>query len=151
MDNTVAGGLSTGERPFQCLIRESMEEASLPEHVVKNAQTCGTMTYFYVRDARAGGEVGLCQPECQYVYDLELPKDVIPQPNDDEAVDFQLLSIQEVQEALADGKFKPNCALLVVEFFVRHGIITPENEANYLEIVSRLHRRLEFPMGQVAA
>jgi len=149
MDNTVAGGLSTGERPFECLVRESMEEASLAEDVVRNTRACGTMTYFYVRDQRAGGEVGLCQPECQYVYDLELPESVIPQPGDNEAVDFQLLTVKEVQLAMAGGKFKPNCALLLVEFFVRHGVITAENEPDYLEIVSRLHRRLEFPMGQV--
>ena len=148
LDNTVAGGLATGEKPFECLVRESMEEASLPADVVRNTQACGTMTYFYIRDERAGGEVGLCQPECQYVYDLELPEDVIPQPGDNEAVDFQLLPVGEVQAAMAAGKFKPNCAMLLVDFFVRHGVITAENEPNYLEIVSRLHRRLEFPMGQ---
>ena len=149
MDNTVAGGLSTGEKPFECLVRESMEEASLPEDIVRSAKAVGTMTYFHVRDERAGGEVGLCQPECQYVYDLMLPDDVIPKPGDNEAVDFQLLSVEEVQDAMAMGRFKPNCALLLVEFFVRHGIITAENEPDYLDIVSRLHRRLPFPMGQV--
>jgi len=117
MDNTVAGGLSTGEMPFECLVRESMEEASLPEEIASKAQPCGTMTYFYVRDSRAGGEVGLCQPECQYVYDLELPEDVVPKPNDNEAMDFQLLGVEDVQAAMASGRFKPNCALLLLEFF----------------------------------
>lgn len=148
MDNTVAGGLSTGEMPSECLLRESMEEASLSEDISRHAKPCGTMTYFHIRDERAGGEVGLCQPECQYIYDLVLPEHIIPRPGDDEAVDFQLLTVQETQEAMAQGKFKPNCALLLIEFFVRHGIITPENEPDYLEIVHRLHRRLEFPMGQ---
>lgn len=147
LDNTVAGGLSTGEKPFDCLIRESMEEASIPADVVKNAKPCGTMTYFYVRDERAGGEVGLCQPECQYVYDLVLPEDVIPKPGDNEAVDFQLMSLEEVKTAMAAGRFKPNCAMLLVDFFVRHGVITAENEPRYIEIVNRLHRRLEFPMA----
>lgn len=146
MDNTVAGGLSTGEQPFDCLIRESMEEASIPEEIVRQAKATGTMTYFYVRDERAGGEVGLCQPEVQYVYDLILPENVIPTPGDNEAVDFQLLSIAEVYSAMQEGKFKPNCAMLLVDFFVRHGIISAENEPDYLEIISRLHRRLEFPM-----
>lgn len=146
LDNTVAGGLSTGENPFGCLIRESMEEASIPEDVVKHAKACGTMTYYYVRGEQAGGEVGLCQPECQYVYDLVLPENVIPKPGDNEAVDFQLLTIDEVKEALAAGRFKPNCAMLLVDFFVRHGILTSENEPDYLEIVTRLHRRLDFPM-----
>jgi len=145
MDNTVAGGLATGEKPSECIVREAQEEASLPEDVVRSAKPCGALTYFHVRDERAGGETGLCQPECQYIYDLELPEDVVPKPEDGEAVDFQLLSVKEVQDAMAAGKFKPNCALLLVEFFVRHGILTPENEPDYIEIVSRLHRKLEFP------
>ncbi|KAK5199502.1 hypothetical protein LTR92_000041 [Exophiala xenobiotica] len=145
MDNTVAGGLSTGEKPLECLLRECEEEASLPADVVRPVQVCGTLTYFHVRDSRAGGETGLCQPECQYVHDLELPSDIIPKPGDDEAIDFQLLSVGEVQEAMAAGKFKPNCAHLLVDFFVRHGILTPENEPDYIEIVSRCHRKLEFP------
>ncbi|KAK4935854.1 hypothetical protein LTR10_023166 [Elasticomyces elasticus] len=146
MDNTVAGGLSTGEMPFECLVRECEEEASLPADVVQSAQACGTLTYFHVRDARAGGETGLCQPECQYIYDLELPADVIPKPGDDEAIDFQLLTVDEVREAIANGKFKPNCAHLLLEFFVRHGILTAENEPHYIDIVSKFHRKLEFPM-----
>ena len=145
MDNTVAGGLTTGEKPFKCLIREAEEEASLPEAAVRPAKPCGTLTYFHVRDARAGGETGLCQPECQYLYDLELPPDRIPSPGDNEAVDFQLLSVEEVQNAMAAGAFKPNCALVLLEFFVRHGILTAEQEPDYIEIVARLHRRLEFP------
>ncbi|KAI1615061.1 thiamine pyrophosphokinase [Exophiala viscosa] len=146
MDNTVAGGLSTGEKPFECLVRECEEEASLPADVVQSAQACGTLTYFHVRDARAGGETGLCQPECQYIYDLELPADVTPKPGDDEAIDFQLLTVDEVRKAIANGKFKPNCAHLLLEFFVRHGILTAENEPHYIELVSKFHRKLEFPM-----
>ena len=145
MDNTVAGGLATGEKPLECLIRECEEEASLPGDLVRTAQPSGTLTYFHVRDSRAGGEEGLCQPECQYIYDLKMPPEVMPKPGDDEATDFQLLSVEEVQKALAQGRFKPNCAHLLLEFFIRHGILTAENEPDYIEIVSRLHRRLEFP------
>ncbi|RVX67567.1 hypothetical protein B0A52_08095 [Exophiala mesophila] len=146
MDNTVAGGLTIGELPFDCLVREAEEEASLPADLVRTAKACGTLTYFHVRDARAVGETGLCQPEVQYIYDLEMPPDIVPKPGDNEAIDFQLLTVEEVQTAMANGKFKPNCAHLLLEFFVRHGIMTAENEPDYLQIVSKLHRRLEFPM-----
>ena len=147
MDNTVAGGITTGEKVLDCLVREALEEASLPETFVReNARPCGTVTYFHVRDERAGGETGLCQPECQYVYDLELPGDVVLSPGDDEAVDFRLLSVEEVRMALGRGEFKPNCAVVLLDFFVRHGVLTPENDRDYIELVSRLHRRLEFPM-----
>lgn len=145
MDNSVAGGLSTGEKPSECLVRESMEEASLPESIAKNAKACGIVSYHYLRGSNAGGEVGLSQPEIQYVYDLKLSETDIPSPNDNEAVDFQPLTVDEVKKALADGKFKPNCALVMIDFFIRHGILTPENEPDYVDIIPRLHRKLEFP------
>jgi 8-oxo-dGTP pyrophosphatase MutT (NUDIX family) len=85
LDNTVAGGISVGEDPFESLVREADEEASLPEEIVRKiTKACGTVTYIHVRDERAGGEIGLIQPECQFVYDLELPADVVPEPNDSE-------------------------------------------------------------------
>lgn len=145
LDNTVAGGLSTGEKPFECLVREAEEEASLPADLARTAQACGTVTYFHIRDGRAGGEIDLCEPECEYLYDLKMPPEVIPKPGDNEAIDFQLLSVEEVQSAMAAGRFKPNCAQVLLEFFVRHGILTPENEPDYNQIVWKLHRRLEFP------
>lgn len=146
LDNAVAGGIASGETPFESLVRECSEEASLSEEFVrKTAKASGTITYWFIRDERAGGETKLLQPECQYIYDLELPEEIIPKPGDDEVEEFYLWSVQEVQEAMKRGEFKPNCALVVLDFFVRHGILTSENEKDYIQIVNRLHRRLEFP------
>jgi 8-oxo-dGTP pyrophosphatase MutT (NUDIX family) len=146
LDNTVGGGIATGEEPFESLVREAEEEASLPETVVRQRTSYhGTVTYTYIRESRAGGESGMVQPECEHVYDLELPADVVPKPNDSEVEDFYLWTVEEVQEHMAKGEFKPNCALVVMDFFMRHGILTKENEANYDEIKRRLYRDLEFP------
>lgn len=145
LDNTVAGGIATGESALESMVRECGEEASLPEDLVrKNTKAAGTVTYFHIRDRRAGGETRLLQPECQYIYDLELPEDVVPKPSDDEVAGFELMSVDEVKSALAGGEFKPNCALVLLDFFVRHGVLTAEEEG-YIEIVARLHRRLDFP------
>ena len=145
LDNTVAGGISFGESVLNSLIRESEEEASFSEQLIRqHAKFCGTVSYFMVRDENAGGETGLLQPECQFVYDLELSPDIIPKPNDDEVESFQLWPVEKVQKAMAEAQFKPNCALVLLDFFVRHSILTPENEKDYVDIVSRLHRRLPF-------
>ncbi|CAL3962631.1 unnamed protein product [Diplocarpon coronariae] len=146
LDNTVAGGMATGEEPLESIVRECAEEASLPEDLVRaNIKAQGTVTYSYIREGRAGGETGLLQPECQYIFDLELPKETICRPNDSEVEGFVLWSVEEVKEALGRGEFKPNCAVVVLDFFVRKGILTVENERNYEEVVKRLHRELEFP------
>jgi len=70
---------------------------------------------------------------------------VIPQPNDSEVEQFYLWTVEEVQSRLAAGEFKPNCALVMLDFFLRHGILTPENEKDYQEIEKRVHRELDFP------
>lgn len=146
LDNTIAGGLATTETPLYCLVRESAEEASLPSSLVTAAaRPAGCVTYFHIRDGRAGGETGLLQPECQYVYDLPLPADVVPKPGDDEVEQFFLMGVQEVRSRLRAGEFKPNCAVVLLDWFVRHGVLTPEDEGDFVEIVARLHRRLEFP------
>ncbi|KAF2451665.1 thiamine pyrophosphokinase-related protein-like protein [Karstenula rhodostoma CBS 690.94] len=146
LDNAVAGGIASGEVVFESLVRECAEEASLPEDLVRStAKSVGCITYFYVRDKSAGGETGLMQPEVEYVYDLELPEDVVPKPGDDEVEEFYLWTVDEVKEHLAKGEFKPNCAAVMIDFFIRHGMLTPENEKDFIEIVARLHRKFEFP------
>ena len=147
LDNTVAGGIATGESPLETIVRESTEEASLPEEMVRTGvKAVGMVTYFYIRDYRTGGETRLLQPECQYVYDLEVPPDFVPKPSDDEVEGFELKPVDEVKQALINGEFKPNCAAVLLDFFVRHGILTAETEPDYIEIITRLHRKLEFPV-----
>jgi len=35
--------------------------------------------------------------------------------------------------------------MVMLDFFIRHGILTAENESDFEEIKRRLHRELEFP------
>ncbi|MCJ1369112.1 hypothetical protein MMC20_000320 [Loxospora ochrophaea] len=146
LDNTVGGGMATGEEPFETVVRETTEEASFPvEHVRQHAKSRGCITYFDIRDERAGGETGLLQPECIYVYDLEVKTDMMPSPEDHEAEKFMLWDVRQVKNALRMGEFKTNCALVLIDFLIRHGLITPEEENDYIEILARLHRKLDFP------
>ncbi|KAI0889792.1 NUDIX hydrolase domain-like protein [Annulohypoxylon maeteangense] len=146
LDNSVAGGLMTDENPFECIIREADEEADIPEELMRErAKFTGMDTYIYITDERAGGEAGQIYPETQWVYDIELPANFIPSPKDGEVAGFWLWTVDEVREKLAQGQFKPNCALILVDFFIRHNIITRENEPDYDEIIRRLHRKLPFP------
>lgn len=71
LDNTVGGGIATGELSLESIIREATGEDALPEEMVrKGAKTVGVVTYFDMRDKHAGGEIGMVQPECIFVYDL---------------------------------------------------------------------------------
>ena len=146
LDNTVAGGLMTAEDPFECMVREADEEASLPEHVVRdNVKAAGIITYVYITDERAGGEAGYIYPECEWIYDLLLPESVVPQPKDGEVESFMLCTVAEVREQLSQGLYKPNCAVVLVHFLARHGLLTLENEPHLAAIMGRLQRKLAFP------
>jgi 8-oxo-dGTP pyrophosphatase MutT (NUDIX family) len=145
-DNTVAGGVAYGEMPFECLLREAAEEAALSEELIrKNARAAGTVTWFNISDAKTGGELGLMNPGVLYVYDLEVGPDVVFKPVDNDVQAFHLMDENQVKVAMGSEMFKPSCALVMMDFFIRHGYLTAENEPDYVEIVSRLHRKLPFP------
>ena len=75
-----------------------------------------------------------------FCFDLEIPNDFQPRPVDGEVESFQLKSIEWVINKLAEGGvtgYKPNCNLVVIDFLIRNGIITPESP-HYLEIVAAL-------------
>lgn len=147
LDTSVAGGVRAEESPYECIIHEADEEASLPEDLVrKNVKPCGAVTYLCESGAGSGGDLGLMVPDVLYVYDLEVGQDVVLKPQDDEVEAFYLWDVQQVKEALLREEFKTNCASVMIDFFIRHGIITDDNEPDYLEIVTRLHRALPVPL-----
>ncbi|ETS82565.1 hypothetical protein PFICI_04441 [Pestalotiopsis fici W106-1] len=146
LDTTVAGGVRAEESPFECIVHEADEEASLPGALVrKHTKPVGVITYVAESAAGSGGELGLCVPDVLYCYDLEVGQDVIPKPQDNEVEGFYLMSVDQVKESLLREEFKTNCASVMIDFFIRHGVITDDNEPDYLDIVTRLHRPLPVP------
>ncbi|PFH51180.1 hypothetical protein AMATHDRAFT_143183 [Amanita thiersii Skay4041] len=144
LDNTVAGGIPSGMTAIESLIKESMEEASIEEDIVrKYARPNGAVSYFF-RTA-----TGWLQPEVEYVYDLAIPLGADPlkfepKPLDDEVEDFKLLNHNEIISKMRAGLFKPNCAIVILDLLIRLGYVTPENEPDYMHIVTRLHGRFDY-------
>jgi 8-oxo-dGTP pyrophosphatase MutT (NUDIX family) len=145
LDSTVGGSLPTGEAPFECLLREGLEEAALdPDFVKKNVVACGTVNYTCVTDDYSRGEKGLLSPEVQFCYELKLPKNMVLAPGEAAVSEIVLLNVEELKEALAKAQFAPLTGCLILDFFVRHGILTFENEPNYIAIASRMHKPLDL-------
>ncbi|KAK7734678.1 hypothetical protein SLS53_007781 [Cytospora paraplurivora] len=142
LDTTVAGGVKAEDTPLSCILAESDEEASIPyEYVQRHVVPTGVVTY--VTRSRRTGQV---LPTILYVYDLELEEGMQPLPKDGEVEGFYLMTVEEITKAMLGGEFKPNCCLVMLDFFVRQGVITEENESDYVEIVTRLRRRLPVPV-----
>lgn len=149
LDSTVGGSLETGETPFECLVREANEEASFDHDFTRSKATAvGTINYLCLTDERSKGERGLLCPETQFLYEMKVDLDLIPRPGDDEVEAFVLMSIPELKDALARSDFTPANGEVVIDFFIRHGILTFENEPDYTTIVSRLHRSHELASPQ---
>ena len=145
LDTTVAGGVRADESPFEAIIHEADEEATLPAQLLRrDVRSCGALTYISTTGDADIGENDLVIPDIVYVYDIELNEDVVPKPKDDEVKEFYFMTVDEVKEALATGEFKTNCAVVMLDFFIRHGIITAENDENFVEIYQRMHRKLPF-------
>ncbi|XP_030279447.1 thiamine pyrophosphokinase 2 isoform X2 [Sparus aurata] len=136
LDNVAAGGLSAGFSIKQTLVKECQEEACIPAAIAEKACPVTTVSYTYE------DEEGV-YAETQFVFDLELPLDFKPIIGDKEVQEFYLLSMDKVKDLLATEDFKPNCAMVVLDFLIRHSFIEPDTVPCYQEFVAGLHQTLE--------
>jgi 8-oxo-dGTP pyrophosphatase MutT (NUDIX family) len=133
LDNFVAGGQPIGIGLMDNLIKEAAEEAGVPREIAVRAVPVGAVTYCMETDD------GL-KPDVQFAYDLELPAGFTPENTDGELEDFYLWPVERVMDVTRDTQeFKFNCNLINIDFFVRHGLIAPE-DPDYLEMLAGLHR-----------
>jgi isopentenyldiphosphate isomerase len=131
LDNMVAGGQPIGKGLLENLIKECAEEASIPAQIAQRAQPVGLISYC------AEADEGL-QPDVEFCFDLELPESFVPRNSDGEVEEFQLLPIAQVADLVQNTReFKPNCALVVTHFLLRHGLLPPEHP-DYVAIAQRL-------------
>ncbi|KAI9019411.1 NUDIX hydrolase domain-like protein [Phycomyces nitens] len=138
LDNCVAGGIAYSYSTKETIVKECDEEASIPKDIAQKAASVGCVSYYTYTNA------GL-QPETQYVFDLELPSGTVPKPQDGEVECFYLWTLEKVKETILNKEWKPNCALVAIDFMIRHGLITADNEPDYIDISYRTHRNLGFP------
>lgn len=131
LDNTVAGGQPVGLGLHENLVKECWEEAGIAASLAQQAVCVGAISY------RMDASDGL-KPDVQFCFDLELPADFVPNNTDGETEAFYLWPWQEVARIVADtNEFKYNCNLVLIDFFVRHGLADPADH-DYLAIVKGL-------------
>jgi len=121
LDQIVAGGQPAGLSLRRNLIKECGEEASIPPELAAGAVGVGAVSYC---TERAEG----LRRDVEFIYDLELPPDFVPVNTDGEVAAFELWPIETVAERVRDSDdFKFNCALVVIDFLIRHGLIEPDH------------------------
>lgn len=132
LDQMVAGGQPAGISLMDNLIKECAEEAAIPRALAVKAKPIGAVSYTTRR------KEGL-RRDVLFNYDLAVPVEFEPRNTDGEIDSFRLYPIEEVAEIVRDtDRFKFNCALVVVDFLIRHGVIEPDHP-DYLGMLKGLH------------
>lgn len=133
LDNIVAGGQPAKLGLLENLIKECEEEAGMSSELVRLAKPVGTVTYCF---ETASG----LKPDTLFCYDLRVPEDFTPQNQDGEIADFRLMHIEDALKLIRDGdSFKFNVSLVILDFAIRHGIISADSEPDYEAILTGLH------------
>jgi hypothetical protein len=140
LDNTVAGGQPVGIGLHDNLIKECAEEASIPRSLAQQAKAVSFISYLN----QSGPQL---KPDLMICFDLELPEDFTPRANDGEVHSFELWPVQRVLETVRDtSDFKYNCNLVLIDFFVRHGLLSAD-DPQFVAIVSGLRMMYTSPNG----
>jgi 8-oxo-dGTP pyrophosphatase MutT (NUDIX family) len=136
LDCLAAGGMAAGEMPLQAMRKEAGEEAGVPDSMHAAIRPCGGVSYTGF-DATGWA----LKRDVLYTFDLRCPDAFVPEPVDGEVESFTLVPIDEVRSMVArqvdEGLFKPNVAVVIVDFLVRHGFVSP-NDDGYLELLAEL-------------
>lgn len=131
LDQIVAGGVPAGMGVKQTLLKEAAEEAGMPAALAAEARPTGIVRYCVERDEGLRNDV-------LFVFDVELPVEFTPVCHDGEIMEFSLWPIDEVMARVRDtDDFKFNCALVVIDFLIRWGLIGPE-EDDYVALCTGL-------------
>jgi hypothetical protein len=136
LDNLVAGGIGNGHGVDETLLKEGEEEASIPRSLVSRAISAGAVSY------RMETKLGI-RDDVLFVYDLEMPADFVPKNRDGEIVHFELMPASAVLERIrTTSDFKFNVNLVILDFAVRHGLLR-QDDPEYLDVATGLHRPLD--------
>jgi 8-oxo-dGTP pyrophosphatase MutT (NUDIX family) len=124
LDNLVGGGIAARMRVDTTLVKESWEEAGIPEVLVRRARPAGAV---HVRRAMIDG----LQRETLFVHDLDVPADFAPVNQDGEAVEHRLVDIagaaRLIGQTQGPDEVTLDASVVVLDYFVRRGEIAPDD------------------------
>ncbi|KIY91613.1 Nudix hydrolase 20, partial [Monoraphidium neglectum] len=110
LDHIVAGGQPFGLSCRENVVKECGEEASIPQELASQAVATGFVSYVSILPE------GL-KPDVLFTYDLKLPPDFVPKPQDGEVEEFMLWDLPKVADVIAHtDDYKPNCGVVVMDF-----------------------------------
>ena len=124
LDHIVAGGIPAGLTPWQTLVKEANEEASIPANLLTPATQYATIQYAMTRKEGLRRDILHC-------YEVELPPDFTPKPQDGEVESFTLMPLDQIRDIIAQtDDFKFNVNLVLLTLLLRHNAIVGRDAAD---------------------
>lgn len=121
LDNLIGGGMPLGLTVEQNLLKEAKEEAGFSPDIMRGAKQTSILHY------KIEKMLGL-RNDFLFIYDLELPENVVPHNTDGEVAAFHLMPLDEVADIVrTTDRFKFNCNVVIIDFMLRHGALKPDN------------------------
>ena len=121
-DQLVAGGLPAELSLKENLYKEAGEEAGIAQALVEPARYAGSLQYMTEDEFGIRNDVLHC-------FDVELPESFEPHNQDGEVEQFMRLPVSEVISLLQQkDQFKPNTALVMLNFLLRQGWLVVNDE-----------------------
>ena len=120
LDNTAAGGVSSGELPSETVCRESSEEAGLDKTLFPFIRPVSRL--HSLRPVNRG-----VHNEILYVFDAVLPETFRPENQDGEVACFEKMDIGGLLDAMLSGRMMHDAQLVTLDAFDRYGLIAPNH------------------------
>ena len=139
LDHLAAGGIAAGHDALSTLVKEGAEECGLTPELAHQAVPVGIISYVMQRPE------GLRRDRL-HCFDVVLPDSFEPVAHDGEMTGFTLMPLDEAFRLVRDtDRFKFNVNLVLIDLFLRRGLIDPSSAGGLL-----LKKRLEGPYGEGA-
>lgn len=154
LDQTGAGGLQHGESVYDCAVREGKEEINPDIPALLQAgrpEYDGQIVFATTRPKVARKYVGTFEISAKASFSRQVEakwerKEPSNGGREDTAVkSFRWMSEQEIIAAMKDGKFKPNCALVMMRFLMTKGALLQKEDV-YDEVCRGLVAEIPLPL-----
>ncbi|HEY1096784.1 MAG TPA: hypothetical protein VGF14_06040 [Alphaproteobacteria bacterium] len=142
LDNLVGAAHIAGHTIRDYLIIEAHEEAGLSPEDCRDMRSVSML-----HTMRPTGQ-GFLFDEVHYIHDLDTKGTITPQIiRDWEVESIELWSFEKVLDVMKNtDDFAPIALATLIDFFMRHGVITPDNEPDYDALCFAMRSQLPSPV-----